>query len=154
MNHLNNTLFGGGTCRTKRTRAAETLRKYPPVQTLVRVCTKPFRVPGTDVDLDVGTAVLIPVYAIHHDPQYYPEPDAFRPERFAKDDSGGNNNGGRPPGVYLPFGDGPRICIGTYVRTLFPFPGLTCNIKYEKYFEKVVRFRAVYIVINKYINAI
>lgn len=87
-------------------RTAETMRKYPPVQALARVCTKPYRVPGTDVDVDVGTAVLIPVYAIHHDPRYYPEPDAFDPERFSKD-------GARPAGTYLPFGDGPRICIGT-----------------------------------------
>lgn len=85
------------------------MRKYPPVQTLVRVCTKPYRVPGTDVDLDVGTAVLVPVYAIHHDPQYYAEPDAFRPDRFARD---GDETATRPAGVYLPFGDGPRICIG------------------------------------------
>lgn len=87
--------------------AAETMRKYPPVQALARVCTKPFRVPGTDVDLDVGTAVLIPVYALHHDPQYYPAPDAFDPDRFTKDDVAK-----RPAGTYLPFGDGPRICIG------------------------------------------
>ncbi|XP_001944599.2 probable cytochrome P450 6a14 [Acyrthosiphon pisum] len=90
----------------------ETMRKYPPVQALARVCTKQFRVPGTDLDLDVGTAVLIPVYAIHHDPQYYPEPDTFNPDRFAKDGDGGGGDNGRPSGVFLPFGDGPRICIG------------------------------------------
>lgn len=105
-------------------RRAETMRKYPPVQALARVCTKPFQVPGTDVELDVGTAVLIPVYAIHHDPQYYPEPDAFDPDRFAKSDAataadddgaaGDCNESTRPAGVYLPFGDGPRICIGAY----------------------------------------
>jgi cytochrome P450 family 6 len=90
----------------------ETMRKYPPVQALARVCTKQFRVPGTNLDLDVGTAVLIPVYAIHHDPQYYPEPDRFDPDRFAKDGDGGGGDNGRPAGVFLPFGDGPRICIG------------------------------------------
>uniref|UniRef100_A0A2S2NDH0 Putative Cytochrome p450 n=1 Tax=Schizaphis graminum TaxID=13262 RepID=A0A2S2NDH0_SCHGA len=90
----------------------ETMRKYPPVQTLVRVCTKQFRVPGTELDLDVGTAVLIPVYAIHHDPKYYPEPDTFDPDRFAKDCNGSGSDHGRPAGVFLPFGDGPRICIG------------------------------------------
>jgi len=97
--------------------AAETMRKYPPVQALARVCTKQFRVPGTDLDLDVGTAVLIPVYAIHHDPQYYPEPDTFDPDRFAKDGDGGGGDNGRPAGVFLPFGDGPRICIGTFFKT-------------------------------------
>lgn len=94
----------------------EAMRKYPPVQALVRVCTKQFRVPGTNLDLDVGTAVLIPVYAIHHDPQYYPEPDTFNPDRFAKDSDGGGGDNGRPAGVYLPFGDGPRICIGMFFK--------------------------------------
>jgi len=97
---------------SKNIPTTETMRKYPPVQALVRVCTKEFRVPGTELDLDVGTAVLIPVYAIHHDPQYYPEPDTFNPDRFAKDCNGGGGDNGRPAGVYLPFGDGPRICIG------------------------------------------
>ncbi|XP_050435290.1 probable cytochrome P450 6a14 [Adelges cooleyi] len=85
----------------------ETMRKYPPVQALVRKCTKQFRLPNSDVIIDEGTAVLIPVYGIHHDPKYYPKPEIFNPNRFTKEEIAN-----RPASSYLPFGDGPRICIG------------------------------------------
>ena len=58
-----------------------------------------------------GINVIIPVYAIHHDPRYYPEPNRFDPERFSEE-----NKKTRPEGTYLPFGDGPRICIGMYME--------------------------------------
>lgn len=53
-----------------------------------------------------GEYVLAPVYAIHHDPEYYPEPEIFRPERFSPDEKEH-----RHPMAYLPFGAGPRMCI-------------------------------------------
>ncbi|KAK7867291.1 hypothetical protein R5R35_002118 [Gryllus longicercus] len=85
----------------------ETLRKYPPVSTLARGCTAPYRIPGTDVTLEKGTRVLVPVFALHRDPAYYPEPERFDPERFSPE-----QKAQRPPFTYLPFGEGPRICIG------------------------------------------
>lgn len=85
------------------------MRKYPPVQALARVCTKPYTIPGTSVQLDVGTALLIPVYAIQHDEKYYPNPEQFDPYRFNKE-----NINQRQSGTYMPFGDGPRICLGKY----------------------------------------
>jgi len=86
---------------------AETLRKYPPVTVLNRECTKDYPIPGTNVIIEKGTPVIIPVEAIHHDPQYFPEPDRFDPERFSEE-----AKSGRHRFVYLPFGEGPRICIG------------------------------------------
>jgi cytochrome P450 family 6 len=59
-----------------------TLQKYPPVPTLNRDCTKDYKIPGTDVVLEKGMPTFIPVYALHHDPKYYPEPERFDPERF------------------------------------------------------------------------
>lgn len=44
---------------------------------------------------------------LHHDPEYYPNPEKFDPERFSEE-----NKSKRPAYTYLPFGDGPRICIG------------------------------------------
>lgn len=86
---------------------SETLRKYPVASGLIRECTKTYQFPDSDYVMEKGTRILIPVYAIHHDPQYYPDPERFDPERFSEE-----NKKMRPQGTYLPFGDGPRICIG------------------------------------------
>jgi len=88
---------------------AETFRLHPPVPILTRVCTKKYRIPDSDVTVNVGEKVIIPVYSLHHDPKYYPHPEKFDPERFNQD-----NKNSRPLGTFLPFGDGPRICIGKY----------------------------------------
>jgi cytochrome P450 family 6 len=86
---------------------SETLRKYPPIPMLIRKCSKPYRIPGTDTVLEKGITVVIPVVALHHDPKYYPEPDRFDPERFNEEERQKRHHY-----VYLPFGEGPRICIG------------------------------------------
>nr|XP_048289419.1 cytochrome P450 3A11-like isoform X1 [Myodes glareolus]XP_048289420.1 cytochrome P450 3A11-like isoform X1 [Myodes glareolus] len=83
----------------------ETLRLYPFGLRLDRFCKQ-------DVEIDSvlvpkGSVMIIPVYALHHDPQYWPEPAEFCPERFSKENKGSIN-----PYVYLPFGNGPRNCIG------------------------------------------
>ncbi|XP_057660426.1 probable cytochrome P450 6a20 [Diorhabda carinulata] len=85
----------------------ETLRKHPPVPSVPRVSTKEYAVPGTDIILATGTKVHIPVHAIQNDPEYYPEPDKFIPERFTEE-----NKSKRHPLSFLPFGEGPRLCIG------------------------------------------
>ncbi|KAK7866625.1 hypothetical protein R5R35_011532 [Gryllus longicercus] len=85
----------------------ETLRKYPPVPFLDRVSNKPYRLPGTNVTLDAGTAVMIPVLGIHRDPEIYPNPMQFIPERFLEE-----NKAKRPSCSHMPFGEGPRTCVG------------------------------------------
>ncbi|KAL1462448.1 hypothetical protein WDU94_014282 [Cyamophila willieti] len=85
----------------------ETLRKYPSVPQLDRIAVKEYKIPDTDITLDVGTKISIPTFAIHYDPEYYPNPDKFDPERFMPE-----NVESRPHYTYLPFGDGPRNCIG------------------------------------------
>lgn len=52
-------------------------------------------------------AVWIPVYGIHHDPEIYPNPEIFDPNRFSPEEVKL-----RPSGSFLAFGDGPRNCIG------------------------------------------
>jgi cytochrome P450 len=51
---------------------------------LRRVCAKSTKLRGTDVTVEKGTKVLIPVMALHHDPKYYPDPERFDPERFSE----------------------------------------------------------------------
>jgi cytochrome P450 family 6 len=86
---------------------SETLRKYPLEASIFRVCKKAYKIPDSSVQLDEGTKVLIPVYAIHHDPKYYPDPERFDPNRFTD-----ISKSTRQHFTYLPFGEGPRVCIG------------------------------------------
>ena len=85
----------------------ETFRKYPPVSLLNRVCNKTYTIPGTELVVEEGVQVVVPVLGLHRDPKYYPDPDKFDPERFSTEEMEK-----RPNYVYLPFGEGPRICIG------------------------------------------
>lgn len=85
----------------------ETLRLYASLPLLMRLCEEPYQIPGTDVVIGKGVRVNIPAYAIHHDEDIYPEPYTFNPDRFSVD-----NSKGRHPYAFIPFGEGPRICIG------------------------------------------
>lgn len=86
---------------------SETLRKHPPVPIIPRKCNKAYKIPGTDIVLEPGITVKIPVQGIQRDPEYYPHPEKFDPERF-KDEIKSQ----RPAFSFLAFGDGPRNCIG------------------------------------------
>jgi cytochrome P450 family 6 len=77
---------------------------------LLRECSKPYKIPDTDIVLDAGTSILISVLSLHHDPKYYPEPERFDPERFSDEEKQKRHHY-----VYLPFGEGPRICIGKFI---------------------------------------
>jgi cytochrome P450 family 6 len=87
--------------------STEALRKYPSVPFLTRECTKKYTVPGTDVTIEKGTLVVIPVTGLHMDDKYYADPEKFDPNRFSEE-----MKNKRPQFTYLPFGEGPRICIG------------------------------------------
>ncbi len=82
----------------------ETLRIRPVLPNVApRLVVKPIEV--GDRVYEPGCSLVLSAYLIHHDPELYPEPDAFRPERFLDD----------PPGTYtwIPFGGGRRRCLGS-----------------------------------------
>nr|XP_034183757.1 probable cytochrome P450 6a14 [Osmia lignaria] len=85
----------------------ETLRKYPVVLWLSRTAMTNYTFSGTKVTIPKGQHVVVPVDAIQNDPDIFPEPEVFDPNRFLDD-----NAKGRHPMFYMPFGDGPRNCIG------------------------------------------
>lgn len=83
----------------------ETMRLYPPVYALTRQVARPVTIAG--YQLRRGSMVMVPLNVIHQDERWWDEPLAFRPERFSEE-----HEKHRPPYVYLPFGAGPRSCVG------------------------------------------
>lgn len=89
---------------TKRV-VQEAMRLFPPVAILPRAAERDTEI--GDVRVKAGTTLLIPIYALHRHRALWKDPDHFDPERFAA-----ANSGSRHRFAYLPFGGGPRICIG------------------------------------------
>lgn len=86
----------------------ETLRLYPVAPILIsRRSTQPISLGAWQ--FPSRTLFMLPVYLLHHDPRWFPEPEAFRPERFAPDAPE------LPRGAYMPFGTGPRVCLGQHL---------------------------------------
>lgn len=91
---------------------SETLRKYPPVIFIDRLCVKSYELPPAkpgykSLVVEPDCMTWAPVYALHHDPKYFPNPSKFDPERFSD-----TNKDNIVPYTYMPFGHGPRKCIG------------------------------------------
>ncbi|CAF1339543.1 unnamed protein product [Rotaria sordida] len=84
---------------------SETLRMYPPGITFDRVASCDYQL--GNYHIPKGSIINVPVYPIHHDPNVWPDPEKFIPERFLPAEKAK-----RHPMAYLPFGDGPRNCIG------------------------------------------
>ncbi|XP_018306227.1 cytochrome P450 6k1-like [Mycetomoellerius zeteki] len=83
---------------------SEILRIYPALPFLDRITRKTYKVPNSNLVLEKGTPIYISLLGTHYDPEYYPNPDKFDPERFTEE-----NKRNRSSCVYLPFGDGPGI---------------------------------------------
>ncbi len=83
----------------------EVLRMYPPAASLSRIAREPFAWKG--YAFHAGDIIMYSPYVSHRMPEQFAEPDVFKPERF--DPLHGEKH---PPGAYLPFGAGPRTCLG------------------------------------------
>jgi cytochrome P450 len=89
----------------------EALRLYPPFWMVDREALSDDR--AGDVDIPKGSTVVVFIYGAHHAPGSWDSPESFKPERFAK-----TNEKPPTPFTYLPFGAGPRGCIGGNYATL------------------------------------
>ncbi|MGW5259506.1 cytochrome P450 [Microbispora sp. NPDC004025] len=86
----------------------EVMRLYPPVWALTRVAQRDDEVGGYHVP--AGADVMISPYTLHRHPAYWTDPERFDPERFDPDRAHG-----RPRYAYIPFGAGPRFCVGNHL---------------------------------------
>ncbi|XP_023030776.1 probable cytochrome P450 6a20 [Drosophila willistoni] len=112
----------------------ETLRKYPVAAHLFRRTNQRYVNNDSKYYIEPGTLVFIPTLALHYDPEYYEEPEKFKPERFSDDAIQQ-----RPSCAYLPFGEGPRNCIGMRfgkMQTVIGLAKLISIYKFEVHPEK------------------
>lgn len=94
---------------------------------LIRESIRDYPVPNTNIILPKNTTILIPGYAFQHDPSIYPNPSEFLPERFEPAARADRENV-----AFLPFGDGPRNCIGARFGMMQTRIGLvTLLLNYE-----------------------
>jgi cytochrome P450 len=113
---------------------AESMRLYPPAWVIGRQATAEFPLTGTPYSVAAGGVVLMSEFLVHRDPRWWPEPEAFRPQRWLQEDETQKRRAGetaiegpspvppvsvslvqsptRPRYAYFPFGSGPRQCIG------------------------------------------
>ncbi|CAG2172077.1 unnamed protein product, partial [Oppiella nova] len=86
---------------------AETLRLYNPVPQTGRMAAEEYTIGDTGLKIAKGMIVNLDIQTLHHSPEYYPNPDRWDPERFMPE-----NRDQLVPYTYLPFGLGPRNCVG------------------------------------------
>ncbi|CAH2107795.1 unnamed protein product [Euphydryas editha] len=97
----------------------EAMRIFPPVPFIYRECTQKYTFEKINLTIDKGVRVLVALPTIHNDPKYFENPTEFKPERFDPANFDMNNKF-----VYLPFGDGPRSCIGARLGQMQSLVGL------------------------------
>ncbi|XP_042902355.1 cytochrome P450 3A11-like isoform X2 [Parasteatoda tepidariorum] len=86
---------------------SETLRLYPPFPTIERIAAADYELGNTGIKIPKGMTIEIPVYSMNRDPENFSDPERFDPDRFSPD-----QRTEQIPYSYLPFGAGPRNCIG------------------------------------------
>ena len=89
----------------------ESMRLYPPVFISARQAAEPVSIGRWH--LPAGSEVVLWIWHTHHDGRLYPDPERFDPDRFTAE-----AKAARPRGAYLPFGLGPRTCVGKHFATM------------------------------------
>ncbi|CAL1679335.1 unnamed protein product [Lasius platythorax] len=105
----------------------ESQRILPVAGFMTKLCTEKFELKGSDglvCHVEPDTNVLIPVNALHEDPRYWKDPEEFDPERFSPD-----RKHSIEKFTFLPFGEGPRICVGMRMALLQLKAGLVAILR-------------------------
>ncbi|CAD7080009.1 unnamed protein product [Hermetia illucens] len=97
----------------------ETLRIYSQATYLFRKVAHDYAIPGSKTVLEKDTVVIIPVAGFNIDPEIYPNPEVFDPDNFLPE-----RIAQRDPFTYMPFGEGPRNCIGSRLAKMVTYAGL------------------------------
>ncbi|XP_037949429.1 probable cytochrome P450 6u1 [Teleopsis dalmanni] len=106
----------------------ETLRKHSPYPFLLRKTTKDYEIPDSVFMFKEDNYLVVPISAIHHDPDIYPEPGRFDPDRFLPSEVQK-----RHPFTWIPFGFGPRECIAQEFAKIQILVGLITLLQDYKY---------------------
>lgn len=73
----------------------------------MRQCLSDYKIPNSKHVIEKGTQIMIPTFGFNYDEKYWKNPQAFDPDRFTAEEVAK-----RPSMVFMPFGEGPRNCIG------------------------------------------
>lgn len=89
---------------------SEALRMWPAAPMIDRQCSKTFMLEydGKKLEFEAGKNFYMLIYGIHHDEKYFPNPEQFDPDRFSEENKNKINRD-----AYIPFGVGPRNCVGS-----------------------------------------
>ncbi|KAF7492041.1 Cytochrome P450 3A11 [Sarcoptes scabiei] len=120
---------------------SETMRKYPPLLTTGRRTEEDYHLKEFALTIPRGMDIYIPIYAVHHDPEYYPDPERYDPERFMPE-----NRHKLVPYTYLPFGGGPRNCIGmrfALAEAKLALANLLINFRFIKSSQTTEKLRLI-----------
>ena len=101
------------------------MRKYAVLPMLNRICVKDYKIPGTNQIIEKDMQILLPIYALQNDENFYNDPEQFKPERFIEE-----SLADKP---YYPFGDGPRNCIGMRMGKMQTKVGIVLMLQKFKY---------------------
>ncbi|KAF9412734.1 hypothetical protein HW555_008819 [Spodoptera exigua] len=83
---------------------SEVFRLHPPIAFVTRKCEQDSVLPVGNIPVEKGVKIYMPIFELHHDPNYFPDPEKFDPDRFIR--------GEIDEATYIPFGKGRRYCIG------------------------------------------
>ncbi|XP_046966798.1 cytochrome P450 6B7-like [Vanessa cardui] len=97
----------------------EAMRIFPTGGYLMRKCSQKYTFEDLNLTIDKGVGITIPIKSMQNDSKYFDNPSEFRPERFDPNNFNDNNKY-----IYLPFGGGPRACIGERFALMQSIAGL------------------------------